>query len=65
MGCHATLCAAPDLRFAREATMGLEITFTLVSTKVNPNLVSENIIKVFKIIFGDCLPILELLSINT
>jgi len=33
--------------------MGLDITFTLVSTKVNPNLVSENIIKVSQIIFGD------------
>ena len=49
------LCAVPDIRFARKATMDLDITFTLVLTKVNPNLVSENIIKVSKIIFGDSL----------
>ena len=54
-GVSCDLCAAPGLRFARKAMVGLDVTFTLLSSKVNPNLMSENIVKMSKIIFGDSL----------
>ena len=47
------MCDAPGLRYARKAMMGVYITFTLLSSKVNQNLVSENVIRVSKIIFRD------------